>query len=139
MRSQSKSTRSHAWMLVGAFSAAVAGLWLFSFLPLFGAVSYLLLPSAILLLCAGTVGALAVTVVATKRVYLWAALGALGLLTLCGAYLRYDGDRSGSAGVHQETMIERPIVAHLREPVVLESQNEIAYDRAMFEAVHPCQ
>jgi hypothetical protein len=129
--------RTYAWTLVGALSAAVAGLWLFSFFPLFGALSYLFLPSAIVLLFAVAVGAIAVTVRPTMRVYLWAALGALGLLTLCGAYLRYDGDRLGSAGVHHEMTIERPIVASLREPVFLDSKNEIVYDRAMFDTVHP--
>lgn len=130
--------KKNALLVVGFLGATVAGLRLFSFVPLFGGLSFLALPSAIILLLATVAGAIAVFVAqVTARTYSAVTVGVLALLTVYGMYLRYEGDRVGSVGVYHESRIEHPVAARLREPVFLDSANYIGYDRTMFDTVQP--
>lgn len=131
-------TRKNAWIVAVFLGIAVFAFWLFSFFPLFGALSFLVLPTLIVVSLAAGIGAFTSLVVRVEgRTYFLVVIGAFVLLTIAGAYLRQQGDSSGSAGVSHASNITRPVVARLREPVRLDSDGYVGYDRAMFDSVQP--
>jgi hypothetical protein len=126
------------WLLVALAAVVVACLYFWSFVPLFGTVSYIFLPTAILVLASFAVGALVVSV---RRVgvgaYWGATLAAFALLTTWGLQLRLTGDRTGAAGVRHETTVDRPVTARLGEPLLLDAARAVYYDRALFDTMLP--
>ena len=127
-----------AWAIFACLVAFVLAWWLFRYFPLFGALAFVVLPSAILVMLATGVGAI-VSLVQPMRMKRWYAVVAttLVLLTLAGVQLRRQSDAAGHDNVHQQATVSRPVVARLREPFRLDGDAEISYDRALFDAKWP--
>lgn len=130
--------RRKAWTIFACLVAAVLACRVFGYVPLFGALAFVVLPSSTLVMLATGVGAVA-SLVRPMRLKTWYAVvvTALVLLTLAGAHLRRQSDAAGHANVHHQATVTRPVVARLREPFRLDGDAEISYDRALFDAMRP--
>ncbi len=127
-----------AWMPVYGLLFGGLALLVLGLIPLFGMMAFLFWPSLIVALLSIVPASL---VACSKRLtfasYLLTALIAFGTLTLAGLFLRQQSAERGSHGVHEQATIHRQLQARLREPVLLDSRNEIRYDRALFESTGP--